>query len=289
MIYLDNAAAMPVSAEIAEYFAKTAVEFHANPESAHAAGKKSLELLGKSAERLKRTLGCDDMGVFFTTSATEAINTVLSFPGAGCGTVVVSPSLHPAASGAARRTNSREVRELALDSSGGIDCDDLKAKADASVSAVVVEHVQNETGRIQRIEAIGEIVAERAPNALFIVDTVQSVGKLLIPWTAANINIAFVGGHKIGAPCGGALLHSFPGNQTHSAKFAEHLQVLRSSSHILGRPDPTICATLAKALAETAAYPAKTAEKLRSALRAGLVKLAERLNVELSFPIPDND
>lgn len=287
MFYLDNAASTPVSAEIAAKFAEIAVQYHANPESAHIAGKRSRELIEASAERLRGALigGNYDMGVYFTTSATEAINTALSFKAVASGAIVASPSLHPAVENAVARSGAREVRVVELDADGGINLDSLRDKTDSTVSAVLIEHVQNETGRIQNIAEIGAIIKKQAPNALFIVDTVQSVGKLSIPWEEGGINVAFVGGHKIGAPCGGALLHRFPDSQLITAKFAEHLQRLRSTEHLLGRPDPAVCATLANAVIERQGAPLRHVESLRSRLRSELAKLAEDLKVDMSFLI----
>jgi cysteine desulfurase len=288
MVYLDNAAATPVTAETAEMFARLAVECHANPESAHAAGKRSRKLIDDSAERLRIALMGEnsDMGIYFTTSATEAINTALSFTGIASGTIVASPSLHPSVENAIARSGSCEIREVELDADGAVNCEDLVQKIDASVSAVVVEHTQNETGRIQDIAKIGAIVKKEVPDALFIADTVQSVGKLSIPWKEAGINIAFVGGHKIGVPCGGALLYRFPDSQLQSAKFAEHLQRLRYSEHILGRPDPAICAILAEGIVQAQVISVKNIENLQSQLRIELVKLANELRFELEFLIP---
>ena len=287
MVYLDNAAATPVSAETAEKFAKLAIAYHANPESAHIAGKRSRKLIEESAERLRGAMSGEnsDMGVSFTTSATEAINAALSFTAVGAGAIVASPSLHPVVEKALGRSGAREIRELELDSDGGVDLEDLKKKADSSVSAVVVEHVQNETGRIQDLPAIGAIVKKQSPDALFVVDTVQSVGKLNVPWEEAGINIGFVGGHKIGAPCGGALLHRFPNSQLLTAKFAEHLQRLRSTEYLLGRSDPVVCATLANAVMESNATSACFIESLRAMLYTELAKLAGEVKMETSFVI----
>ena len=289
MIYFDNAAGMPVSAELAELSARLAVEFHANPESAHAAGKRSATLVRESARRVSECLSGDleYLEVFFTSSATQAINAAFSFAPLASGTILVSPAAHPALAARILASGANSVKKLKLDSSGGIDSDDLAMKADASVSAVVVEHVQNETGRIQDVELIGEIIRMRCPNALLVVDTVQSAGKLSVPWKSAGINIAFVGGHKTGAPTGGALIQRFPRNsQTVSARFAAHLRELRAS-HALGRPDPAVCAVLAEALSECARQPVARVRELAAATRAALSALAAELAIDIEFLIPD--
>jgi len=108
-----------------------------------------------------------DIGVYFTTSATEAINAAFLFSTVASGAIVASPSLHPAVEHAVARSGAREVRTVRLDADGGIDLDTLRDETDSSVSAVVVEHVQNETGRIQDIAEIGAIIKKTGAGRAF--------------------------------------------------------------------------------------------------------------------------
>jgi cysteine desulfurase len=162
--------------------------------------------------------------------------------------------------------------------------DDLLSKLDASVLAVVVEHVQNETGRIQDVSGIGAAVSSHAPDALVMVDTVQSVGKIAVPWRDSGMNVGFVGGHKIGAPCGGALIYRCP-STTLGAKFAEHLSRMREPAHAIGRPDPAVALTLVDAVMKEEGRLSE-ASSLSSMLRAELAKLAEEFGIDILFPVP---
>jgi cysteine desulfurase len=71
---------------------------------------------------------------------------------------------------------------------------------------ISIMHVNNEIGSIQPIERIGKLIREKAPNAVFHVDAVQSFGKLDIHPEEWEIDLLSISGHKIHAPKGiGAL------------------------------------------------------------------------------------
>ena len=72
---------------------------------------------------------------------------------------------------------------------------------------VSVGLVNGETGIIQDLETIAEIIKEKSPNALIHTDAVQAVPWLDIPKLTANIDLISVAAHKFGGPKGvGALV-----------------------------------------------------------------------------------
>jgi cysteine desulfurase len=65
-------------------------------------------------------------------------------------------------------------------------------------------HANNETGAIQPIGAIGD--SAREAGVLFHTDAAQSVGKIPLPVSELNLDLASIAGHKMYAPKGvGAL------------------------------------------------------------------------------------
>lgn len=270
-IYLDNAAAMRTDADLVKRFSRYALEYFPNPEAEHAAARNCRKELTAAAERLSMALTTtDEYKIFWTTSATEAMNITFSFPEFCSGTVLTSNSEHPAF---AKPLNCK-IRKINIKRDGTFDLDDLEMKLDKTVTAVALHHVQNETGAVQDLCEVRRIIRQRSPEALLIADTVQSVGKLAIPWSEAEINIAFIAGHKLGIPTGGALIYRFS-KKAMTTAFSQHLANLRSVSHAIGRVDPAVALTLADAveLAEkNKQVKYETVKHLNSVLRARLVE-----------------
>jgi cysteine desulfurase len=97
-----------------------------------------------------------------------------------------------------------EVTWLQPDSNGVLHVDDLAAAIRADTQLVSVMHVNNETGVVQDIEAIGTTCRTR--DVLLHVDAAQSVGKLALDLSALCIDLLSTTAHKLYGPKGiGAL------------------------------------------------------------------------------------
>ena len=247
-IYLDNAAAMRADPEIVKRFSIYSEEYFPNPEAEHAAGRDCRKEVAMAAERLSLALTDDnDYNVFWTNSATEAMNLVFSFSEMFKGSLVTSISEHPSFEKPLSKLKDCELRKVNIKSDGTFDLADLEKKLDKTVSVVALHHVQNETGAVQDLCAVRELINSKAPNAILIADTVQAIGKIDIPWHKADINIAFIGGHKLGLLTGGAIIYRMPDKKQNDI-FSKHLTALRNPEHIVGRVDPPIAITLADAV-----------------------------------------
>ena len=286
-IYLDNAAAMWADAEMVKRFALYSEEYFPNPEAEHAAGRDCRNEITMAAERLSRSLtGGDDYTVFWTSSATEAMNLAFSFSEMFEGTLITSNSEHPSFEKPFNNIKNCEIRKIKIKKNGTFDLDDLEAKLDETVSAVSLHHVQNETGAIQDLIAVREIINRKAPRAILIADTVQAIGKIDIPWQQANINLAFIGGHKLGLPTGGAIIYRMPDKRQNDI-FSRHLTALRNAEHAIGRVDPPVAITLADAV-EDAERKKKTRFDKISYLNSLLRKNLLDSDIDAKFLLSEN-
>jgi cysteine desulfurase len=288
-IYLDSAAAMPVRRELLESFNKYILDYSANPESAHSAGREAASLIRDAGERVSLALTGGDYKVGWSSSATEAINIVFGFADFSGKVILTSDSEHPAMLHAIERAGFCEIRKVPVKRDGLLDFDIFEKMINDDVAVVSVHHVQNETGAVQDLCEVRRLIDRKAPDALFVSDTVQSVAKIAIPWAEAGIDIAFIGGHKVGAVSGGALLYNLHREPDIAKSFSRHLHDLRSASHLIGRPDPAVCMGLADAViyAESGNALCK-ASYLSKKLRTELMEMSDASSdLNILLPVPE--
>jgi cysteine desulfurase len=141
---------------------------------------------------------------------------------------------------------------------GVIDMEALKQVLGQGPSLVAVQHVNNETGVIQPIEAILEKV--RAAGSLLLVDCAQSAGKLPVP----DADFVAACAHKLGGPPGiGVLL---------VREFATLSAVGgQEKGYRRGTEDVPAAAGFAAALAARP-YDLERLARLRSTLETGVVE-----------------
>ncbi|MES1943801.1 cysteine desulfurase [Salinisphaera sp. PC39] len=207
-IYLDNAASAPLDPAVREamlpYLAGVA-----NPASGHGPGRRAGAAVETARERVAALIGAAPDEIVWTSGATEADNLAIAGPAAfagGPGHIVTTAIEHKAVLDPVRRLARAgwRVTELGVDAGGRVDPAELAAALADDTVLVSVMHVNNETGTIQDLAAIGEHV--RAHGAVFHVDAAQSLGKLPLSADAVGADLISLSAHKLHGPQGvGAL------------------------------------------------------------------------------------
>jgi cysteine desulfurase len=204
--YLDWNSTTPPLPTVSQALADAAQQLWGNPASVHGAGRRARAELEATRELLAASLGFEARDVLFTSGGTEANNLALNQASA----LVLSRLEHPSVTRVAERLQAggTPVKWLPVTTGGQVLPSAVERALDelggSSAPTVAVMAVNHETGVLQPLEAIGQVVRARA--ARLHVDAVQLLGKGELSMLEQADSVA-VAAHKIRGPKGiGAIL-----------------------------------------------------------------------------------
>lgn len=211
MIYLDNNATTRMSDQVLEEMLPFLREDYGNASSIqHKLGRRAHQAVEQARERVAQALRVDTKEIFFTSGATEAINTVLKgvyqrYQAKGRH-IITSPAEHKAVLTVCEqlRGEGAEVTYLSVNAQGLIDTDELKRSIREDTVLVCLMAANNETGVLAPLGDIAAICRQK--DVLFFCDATQYIGKLGIDLSQEPIDMLCLSAHKFHGPKGiGAL------------------------------------------------------------------------------------
>jgi cysteine desulfurase len=205
--YLDWNATAPLRPQ-ARATMLAALELTGNPSSVHAEGRAARRAIERARERVAALVGANPAEVTFTSGGTEANALALSpgwsqARGAGFGRLLVSAIEHPSVAQGGRFA-PEQVVPIRVTAAGIIDHEALRALLTEGPALVSVMLANNETGIIQPIREVADIVHQA--GSLLHVDAVQAPGRIGCDINELRADLLTISAHKIGGPKGAGAL-----------------------------------------------------------------------------------
>lgn len=283
-IYLDYAATAPPDSRVLDVMWPYVSEHYGNPSSVHSPGRKARHAIEQARDQVADVLGIDSGEIIFTSGGTEADNMALTATRCGetYNQLVTAETEHEAVRQTALflQDSGVAVSFAVPDETGGIDAPAISTVLSGDRPLVSVMLVNNETGVVNPISEIAEVVHES--GGFMHTDAVQGAPYYDLKELAGHVDLMTLSGHKMGGPKGIGILVARSGTPLNSLLHGGSQERKRRA----GTENVAAIVGMAKALEIVQSERAETAPKVRE-LRSLLVSsladsLGERIRVTAS-------
>ena len=208
-VYLDHAGTTKPDPEVLKTYTALLADHYANSESLYDEGSEVHRMMEKARSAAAGLLGVSASEILFTGGSCESNSmavkgTLLACPGKKH--IITTPIEHSSILNAVKqmeRLFGYRVTWLALNEHGSVDAEAVRKALRPDTALVSVMHVNNETGAINPIGEIAEIVRKES-HAYFHSDLTQAVGK--IPVSLNQLDLASISAHKLHGLKGSGIL-----------------------------------------------------------------------------------
>ena len=218
MIYLDNNATTRPTAGVVAAMLPYLTNCYFNASASTAAFTGADKPRFHAAAALAKLLNAEESDCFsFTSGATESNNWVFaSFAkGRKTGRILISAIEHASVAEPATELArvGFEIVEIPVDVNGLVQLDVLRDALTEDTVLVSIMAANNETGVMEPIADIGQLIREFAPKSLFHTDATQVVGKIPVDLQGAwrDVDLLSFSAHKFHGPKGIGGLYIRPG------------------------------------------------------------------------------
>ena len=285
-VYYDAAATTPTHPLVVEAMLPYFTEIYGNPSSQHEFGKRARAAVETAREQVAELLNVFPDEVIFTSGATEAINLAIFgywMANREKGNHIITVVTEHAA---VLRTCENleqfgvELTKLSVNHHGQINYDELRAAFRSDTLLVCVMHVNNETGLIHNVQEIAGICAEH--GVAYFTDATQAPGHIEVDYSAPEISMVAISGHKFQGPKGvGALVRK---------RGVELSPILHGGGQESGHRAGSLACPLIVGLGAIAGITIGSLSEILSTRESRRVNLEKKLkaSMKLSMVIPAN-
>lgn len=211
-IYLDYNASSPVDERVLQEMINVYKNIYGNPDSrTHNHGDNARQKVEKARYQVAKLLSVEKDCIIFTSGATESNNIALLglkdyAEKTGKKHIITSSIEHKSILEAAKQLQKEgfKIDFVKPNIDGIINIDEIVGLINENTLLVSIMHVNNETGIIQPIEELGNILSEK--GILFHVDATQSCGKLVPEIKKLKYDMLSFSSHKLRGPQGVGVL-----------------------------------------------------------------------------------
>ena len=214
MIYLDYAAATPVSDKAIKAMLPYFSENFYNPSAAYLPAVNVRHAYEAAKDDIAHVIGAKGADLVMTSGATEATNLAFSLiSGNQDAKVLISAVEHPSVVENAKRAGNYQT--IKVNQYGRVDVDDFKAKLNAKTQFISICLVSSELGTVQPISDLARIVADERQRRAFAgdktplyfhIDASQGLGLMEVKINRLGVDLITLNAAKVYGPKGiGAL------------------------------------------------------------------------------------
>lgn len=215
MIYLDHAAATPVSKKALEAMLPYFSDNFFNPSAAYLPAVEVRHAYEKAKDDIAHVIGAKGADLVMTSGATESINLAFSLiPTHSDAEVLISAVEHAAVLENAKRAGNYKIVDV--DQTGRLNIEDFKAKLSPQTQFISVCLASSELGTIQPISELAELIhAERTRRALagettpiyLHCDASQGLGVMEVKLNRLGVDLLTLNAAKVYGPKGIGVLY----------------------------------------------------------------------------------